>query len=91
MPRKHKMLQHLLLLLISDHRCIGADHLGKRHATCVSIANKVSRLLQDTPTYRPKGITSDVRRAHGVSVPYMQAWRAKERAYKGILQAFSNL
>jgi hypothetical protein len=68
----------------SDHRCAGADHLGNRHATCAWVANEISGRLQDTPSYRPKEMTSDIRRAHSTSVPYMQAWRAKERAYQAL-------
>jgi hypothetical protein len=58
--------------------------LGSRHATCAWVANEISGRLQDTPSYRPKEITSAIRRGHGVSVPYMQAWREKERAYQAL-------
>src|SRR5579859_193383 len=67
-----------------QHRCFGVQHLGHRQASGRFIAEQVQAKLHDQPKYRAKDIMHDMRRDHGISVPYHQANRAKGVALEAI-------
>ena len=63
-----------------QHTCMPICHLGNRQASAEWLAEKILAKLTDTPSYRPTEIQRDMQREHGVTVSYLKAWRAKEKA-----------
>ncbi|KAK4344230.1 hypothetical protein RND71_037324 [Anisodus tanguticus] len=48
------------------------------------IVNFIEERLRDNINYKPKDILHDIYKQYGITIPYKQAWRAKERGLQAI-------
>lgn len=56
---------------------------SKRQATTEVVGAMIMDKYTDAKRiYTPRDISTDIKKTHGVSLTYMQAWRAKEQATK---------
>ena len=66
------------------HNCLGNQKLGHRQATATFLSHTIQEKLRDNASYRPKHIQQDIRREFGITIPYLQASRAKTAALQAI-------
>jgi MuDR family transposase/MULE transposase domain/SWIM zinc finger len=72
------------------HSCGGPNTLGHKQASSKWISYQIRDRVKDYPEYKPKEIATDLRREHGVSISYSQAWRSKERSIADIRGSVEN-
>lgn len=61
------------------HTCGKDAQLGHHQASVDWIVNLIEERLRDNVNYKPKDILQDIQKQYGITIPYKQAWRAKER------------
>ncbi|XP_020258869.1 uncharacterized protein LOC109835298 [Asparagus officinalis] len=66
------------------HTCGKNAQLGHHQASVDWIVNLIEERLRDNMNYKPKDILQDVQKLYGITIPYKQAWRAKERGLAAI-------
>lgn len=66
------------------HTCGRNAQLGHHQASVDWIVNLIEERLRDNVNYKPKDILQDVQKQYGITIPYKQAWRAKERGLAAI-------
>lgn len=66
------------------HTCGKNSQHGHQQASLDWIVPLIEERLRDNATYKPKDILQDIQRQYGVTIPYKQAWRAKERGLAAI-------
>ncbi|KAL6494624.1 hypothetical protein OROGR_031424 [Orobanche gracilis] len=66
------------------HTCGKNAHAGHHQASVDWIVNFIEERLRDNINYKPKDILRDVYEKYGITIPYKQAWRAKERGLQAI-------
>ncbi|KAF7801521.1 Transposase, MuDR, plant [Senna tora] len=65
--------------LEGTHTC-GRNALNGHHQASVDwIVSFIEERLRDNINYKPKDILNDIHKQYGITIPYKQAWRAKER------------
>ncbi|KAK6925111.1 Transposase, MuDR, plant [Dillenia turbinata] len=62
------------------HTCSRPERTTHRQATMKWIISCIKDRVQDNIDYRPKDIMRDLENEYGVTIPYLRAHRAKERA-----------
>ena len=65
--------------LEGTHTCGRNAHNGHHQASVEWIVNFIEERLRDNINYKPKEILHDIQKQYGITIPYKQAWRAKER------------
>ncbi|KAL2254516.1 uncharacterized protein LOC105169334 [Sesamum indicum] len=70
--------------LEGTHTCGKNAHAGHHQASVDWIVNFIEERLRDNINYKPKDISRDVYEQYGITIPYKQAWRAKERGLQAI-------
>ncbi|CAI9765416.1 unnamed protein product [Fraxinus pennsylvanica] len=70
--------------LEGTHTCGKNAHNGHHQASVDWIVNFIEERLRDNINYKPKDILHDVYKQYGITIPYKQAWRAKERGLQSI-------
>ncbi|XP_050236158.1 uncharacterized protein LOC126686166 [Mercurialis annua] len=71
-----------------EHTCGGIRHLGHQQASVQWVAESVETHLLENPHSTPKEILEEIYRAHGITLSYKQAWRAKERVMASVRGSF---
>ncbi|KAJ6797994.1 uncharacterized protein M6B38_267785 [Iris pallida] len=66
------------------HTCGRNAQLGHQQASVDWIVNLIEERLRDDVNYKPKDILQDIQKQYGITIPYKQAWRAKERGLAAI-------
>ncbi|XP_072971362.1 uncharacterized protein [Typha angustifolia] len=66
------------------HTCGKNAQLGHHQASVDWIVNLIEERLRDDVNYKPRDILQDVQKQYGITIPYKQAWRAKERGLAAI-------
>ncbi|XP_077233932.1 uncharacterized protein LOC143876142 [Tasmannia lanceolata] len=66
------------------HTCGKTAQLGHHQASVDWIVNFIEERLRDNMNYKPKDILQDIHKQYGITIPYKQAWRAKERGLAAI-------
>lgn len=66
------------------HTCGKDAQLSRNQASVDWIVNLIEERLRSNVNYRPKDILQDIQKQYGISIPYKQAWRAKERGLTAI-------
>ncbi|WOL00066.1 hypothetical protein Cni_G08779 [Canna indica] len=66
------------------HTCGKDAQLGHHQASVDWIVNLIEERLRSNVNYRPKDILQDIQKQYGITIPYKQAWRAKERGLTAI-------
>ncbi|KAJ0980361.1 hypothetical protein J5N97_008616 [Dioscorea zingiberensis] len=66
------------------HTCGKDAQLGHHQASVDWIVNLIEERLRDNVNYKPKDILQDIQKQYGITIPYKQAWRAKERGLAAI-------
>ncbi|XP_042512543.1 uncharacterized protein LOC122087456 [Macadamia integrifolia] len=66
------------------HTCGRNAHHGHQQASVDWIVNFIEERLRDNMNYKPKDILQDIHKQYGITIPYKQAWRAKERGLAAI-------
>ncbi|KAJ8511222.1 hypothetical protein OPV22_001656 [Ensete ventricosum] len=61
-----------------------ANSCCRNQASVDWIVNLIEERLRSNVNYRPKDILQDIQKQYGISIPYKQAWRAKERGLTAI-------
>lgn len=70
--------------LDATHTC-GKNALSGHHQASVDwIVNFIEERLRENMNYKPKDILRDIYDQYGITIPYKQAWRAKERGLQAI-------
>lgn len=69
--------------LEGTHTC-GKNAQNGRQASVDWIVNFIEERLRDNINYKPKDILHDIYKQYGITIPYKQAWRAKERGLQAI-------
>lgn len=70
--------------LEGTHTC-GKNALNGHHQASVDwIVSFIEERLRDNINYKPKDILHDIHKQYGITIPYKQAWRAKERGLAAI-------
>jgi len=70
--------------LEGTHTC-GRNALNGHHQASVDwIVSFIEERLRDNINYKPKDILHDIHKQYGITIPYKQAWRAKERGLAAI-------
>lgn len=70
--------------LESTHTC-GCNAWNGHHQASVDwIVNFIEDRLRNNINYKPKDILHDIQKQYGITIPYKQAWRAKERGLAAI-------
>ncbi|XP_059277782.1 uncharacterized protein LOC132031947 [Lycium ferocissimum] len=69
--------------LEGTHTC-GKNANGHHLASVDWIVNFIEERLRDNINYKPKDILHDIYQQYGITIPYKQAWRAKERGLQAI-------
>ncbi|PKA55811.1 ubiquitin-conjugating enzyme E2 S [Apostasia shenzhenica] len=67
-----------------SHTCGKNTQLGHHQASVDWIVNLIEERLRDNVNYKPKDILQDIQKQYGITIPYKQAWRAKERGLAAI-------
>ncbi|XP_058081825.1 uncharacterized protein LOC131229804 [Magnolia sinica] len=70
--------------LEGTHTCGKNAQLGHHQASVDWIVNFIGERLRDNVHYKPKDILQDIHKQYGITIPYKQAWRAKERGLAAI-------
>ncbi|XP_043710043.1 uncharacterized protein LOC122658942 [Telopea speciosissima] len=70
--------------LEGTHTCGKNAQHGHHQASVDWIVNFIEERLRDNMNYKPKDILQDIHRQYGITIPYKQAWRAKERGLAAI-------
>ncbi|XP_058069668.1 uncharacterized protein LOC131218838 isoform X2 [Magnolia sinica] len=70
--------------LEGTHTCGKTAQLGHHQASVDWIVNFIEERLRGNVHYKPKDILLDVQKQYGITIPYKQAWRAKERGLTAI-------
>ncbi|KAI5661258.1 hypothetical protein M9H77_20581 [Catharanthus roseus] len=66
------------------HTCGKNAQTGHHQASVDWIVNFIEERLRDNINYKPKDILHDIYKQYGITIPYKQAWRAKERGLQAI-------
>lgn len=66
------------------HTCGKNAQNGHHQASVDWIVNFIEERLRDNINYKPKDILHDIYKQYGITIPYKQAWRAKERGLQAI-------
>ncbi|KAF3780927.1 hypothetical protein EJ110_NYTH38062 [Nymphaea thermarum] len=66
------------------HTCGRNANTGHQQASIDWIVARIEERLRDNINYKPKEISEDIHRQYGITIPYKQAWRAKERGMAAI-------
>ncbi|KAL3621037.1 hypothetical protein CASFOL_035949 [Castilleja foliolosa] len=66
------------------HTCGQTAYSGHHQASVDWIVNFIDERLRDNINYKPKDILRDIYEQYGITIPYKQAWRAKERGLQAI-------
>ncbi|XP_020104675.1 uncharacterized protein LOC109721441 [Ananas comosus] len=66
------------------HTCGKSAQQGHHQASVDWIVNLIENRLRDDINYKPKDILEDIQKQYGITIPYKQAWRAKERGLAAI-------
>ncbi|OVA07274.1 zinc finger protein [Macleaya cordata] len=70
--------------LEGTHTCGKNAQNGHHQASVDWIVNFIEERLRDNMNYKPKDILQDIHKQYGITIPYKQAWRAKERGLAAI-------
>lgn len=70
--------------LEGTHTCGKNAQTGHQQATVDWIVNFIEERLRGNINYKPKDILHDIYKQYGITIPYKQAWRAKERGLQAI-------
>ncbi|KAK6916272.1 Zinc finger, SWIM-type [Dillenia turbinata] len=70
--------------LEGTHTCGRNAQNGHHQASVDWIVSFIEERLRDNINYKPKDILRDIHKQYGITVPYKQAWRAKERGLVAI-------
>ncbi|KAJ7968367.1 Protein FAR1-RELATED SEQUENCE like [Quillaja saponaria] len=70
--------------LEGTHTCGRNAHNGHHQASVDWIVSFIEERLRDNINYKPKDILHDIYKQYGITIPYKQAWRAKERGLAAI-------
>ncbi|XP_049398625.1 uncharacterized protein LOC125862560 [Solanum stenotomum] len=70
--------------LEGTHTCGKNAQNGHHQASVDWIVNFIEERLRDNINYKPKDILHDIYKQYGITIPYKQAWRAKERGLQAI-------
>lgn len=70
--------------LEGTHTCGKNAQNGHHQASVDWIVNFIENRLRDNINYKPKDILHDIYKQYGITIPYKQAWRAKERGLQAI-------
>lgn len=68
----------------ATHTCGKIAQDGHHQASVDWIVNFIEERLRDNINYKPKDILHDIHKQYGITIPYKQAWRAKERGLAAI-------
>ncbi|XP_057493628.1 uncharacterized protein LOC130779098 [Actinidia eriantha] len=68
----------------ATHTCGKNAQNGHHQASVDWIVNFIEERLRDNLNYKPKDILHDIHKQYGITIPYKQAWRAKERGLAAI-------
>lgn len=66
------------------HTCGRNAQNGHHQASVDWIVSFIEERLRDNINYKPKDILHDIHKQYGITIPYKQAWRAKERGLAAI-------
>ncbi|KAK7368888.1 hypothetical protein VNO80_10921 [Phaseolus coccineus] len=66
------------------HTCGRNANNGHHQASVDWIVSFIEERLRDNINYKPKDILNDIHEQYGITIPYKQAWRAKERGLAAI-------
>ncbi|KAK3011991.1 hypothetical protein RJ639_011249 [Escallonia herrerae] len=66
------------------HTCGRNAQNGHHQASVDWIVSFIEERLRENINYKPKDILCDIRKEYGITIPYKQAWRAKERGLQAI-------
>lgn len=70
--------------LEGTHTCGMNAQNGHHQASVDWIVSFIEERLRDNINYKPKDILHDIHKQYGITIPYKQAWRAKERGLAAI-------
>ncbi|XP_026393324.1 uncharacterized protein LOC113288491 [Papaver somniferum] len=70
--------------LEGTHTCGKNAQIGHQQASVDWIVNLIEERLRENMNYKPKDILQDIHKKYGITIPYKQAWRAKERGLAAI-------
>lgn len=70
--------------LEGTHTCGKNAQNGHHQASVDWIVSFIEERLRDNINYKPKDILHDIYKQYGITIPYKQAWRAKERGLAAI-------
>lgn len=70
--------------LEGTHTCGKNAQYGHHQASVDWIVSFIEERLRDNINYKPKDILHDIHKQYGITIPYKQAWRAKERGLAAI-------
>lgn len=70
--------------LEGTHTCGMNAQNGHHQASVDWIVSFIEERLRDNINYKPKDILHDIHQQYGITIPYKQAWRAKERGLAAI-------
>lgn len=70
--------------LEGTHTCGKNAQIGHHQASVDWIVSFIEERLRDNINYKPKDILQDIHKQYGITIPYKQAWRAKERGLAAI-------
>lgn len=74
--------------LEGTHSCGKNAQTGHQQASVDWIVNFIEERLRGNINYKPKDILHDIYKQYGITIPYKQAWRAKERGLQAIYGSF---
>lgn len=74
--------------IAGPHTCGKNAQNGHHQASVDWIVSFIEERLRDNMNYKPKDILQDIHKQYGISIPYKQAWRAKERGLQAIYGSF---
>ncbi|CAA0807405.1 Unknown protein, partial [Striga hermonthica] len=66
------------------HTCGKKAHACHHQASINWIVSFIGQNLRENMNYKPKDILQDVYKEYGITIPYKQAWRARERGLQDI-------
>ncbi|PIA25291.1 hypothetical protein AQUCO_12000027v1 [Aquilegia coerulea] len=61
------------------HTCGKIAQNGHHQASVDWIVDFIEKKLRDDMNYKPKDILEDIQKQYGITIPYKQAWRAREK------------
>ncbi|KAJ8764717.1 hypothetical protein K2173_009102 [Erythroxylum novogranatense] len=70
--------------LEGTHTCGNNAQNGHHQASVNWIVSFIEERLRNNINYKPKDILHDIHKQYGITIPYKQAWRAKERGLAAI-------